>query len=673
MTDGILLAEIQRDRLLRALRHDHHRRGARAQPQHRLPARLPQAAAAAPPRPQGDRHLGDDRPGALRRGTSTTRRRSRSPAAPTRSRSATGRYGARTSDDGDGPATRSRRSATPSRSCGGEGRGDVLVFLSGEREIRDTADALREAASCASTEILPLYARLSAAEQHRVFAAAHRASDRARDQRRRDVADRPRHPLRRRPRHGAHLALQPPAPRCSGCRSSRSRRRQRQPARGPLRPRRRRHLHPPVLGGGLRRAPGVHRAGDPAHQPRVGHPADDGARPRRRRARSRSSTRRTARSVRDGVELLHELGALDPAQEDARSGSPRLGRQLAQLPVDPRLGRMVLEATAGLRRARCWSSRRRCRSRTRASARSDKQQAADQRTPGSPTRRSDFLASCSSGPTSAEQQERCRPARSAGCASASSCTTCASGSGRTSRRSCDRSPRSVGVHAERQPARATPSASHARCSPDCCRTSACGRVEKTGDRRATTRVPRRPRRALRDLPGVGAVAQAARVGDGRPSSSRPLGCSPRQSRGRAGMGRAARAAPRQAHLQRAPLVEARRGSVVAVEKVTLYGVPIVAGRNVQYGRIDPELSRELFIRHALVEGEWRTHHPFFAREPGAARRRRGAREPRPPPRHPRRRRDAVRLLRRPDPGRRRVGRALRHAGGSRPGTPTRTC
>src|SRR6266508_1110713 len=48
------------------------------------------------------------------------------------------------------------------------GRGDVLVFLSGEREIRDTADALRRADQ-RDTEILPLYARLSAAEQHRVF------------------------------------------------------------------------------------------------------------------------------------------------------------------------------------------------------------------------------------------------------------------------------------------------------------------------------------------------------------------------------------------------------------------------------------------------------------------------------------------------------------------------
>src|SRR5204862_817912 len=50
-----------------------------------------------------------------------------------------------------------------------EGPGDILVFLSGEREIRDTADALAGRVR-PGTEILPLYARLSAAEQHRVFA-----------------------------------------------------------------------------------------------------------------------------------------------------------------------------------------------------------------------------------------------------------------------------------------------------------------------------------------------------------------------------------------------------------------------------------------------------------------------------------------------------------------------
>ncbi|WP_251041733.1 ATP-dependent RNA helicase HrpA [Arthrobacter sp. ISL-30] len=62
-----------------------------------------------------------------------------------------------------------------------------------------------------------------------------------------------------------------------------------------------------------------------------------------------------------------------------------------------------------------------------------------------------------------------------------------------------------------------------------------------------------------------------------------------------------------------PHWSSRMGAVMAHEKVTLYGVPIIPGRRVNYGRIDPELSRELFIRHALVEGEWKTHHKFFHR------------------------------------------------------------
>src|SRR5580704_3955688 len=50
-----------------------------------------------------------------------------------------------------------------------EGPGDVLVFLSGEREIRDAADALADQPGLTDLEVLPLYGRLSAAEQHRVF------------------------------------------------------------------------------------------------------------------------------------------------------------------------------------------------------------------------------------------------------------------------------------------------------------------------------------------------------------------------------------------------------------------------------------------------------------------------------------------------------------------------
>ena len=54
-----------------------------------------------------------------------------------------------------------------------------------------------------------------------------------------------------------------------------------------------------------------------------------------------------------------------------------------------------------------------------------------------------------------------------------------------------------------------------------------------------------------------------------------------------------------------------RGAVIADEKVTLYGVPIVAARPVNYGAIDPRVSREIFIQSALVEGDWNTKHKFF--------------------------------------------------------------
>jgi ATP-dependent helicase HrpA len=73
--------------------------------------------------------------------------------------------------------------------------------------------------------------------------------------------------------------------------------------------------------------------------------------------------------------------------------------------------------------------------------------------------------------------------------------------------------------------------------------------------------------------------------------------------------------PVAAHLVKRSYSEPRwsrsSGSAVATEKVTLYGIPIVADRSVLLQRIDPVLARELFIRHALVEGDWQTRHHFF--------------------------------------------------------------
>jgi len=61
-----------------------------------------------------------------------------------------------------------------------------------------------------------------------------------------------------------------------------------------------------------------------------------------------------------------------------------------------------------------------------------------------------------------------------------------------------------------------------------------------------------------------------------------------------------------------PHWEKKQGAVFAFEKVTLYGLPIVTQRKVNYSKIDSAICRELFIRHALVEGEWQTRHRFFS-------------------------------------------------------------
>ena len=61
-----------------------------------------------------------------------------------------------------------------------------------------------------------------------------------------------------------------------------------------------------------------------------------------------------------------------------------------------------------------------------------------------------------------------------------------------------------------------------------------------------------------------------------------------------------------------PHWEMKRAQVVAFEQVTLFGLPIVARRRVHYGPIAPQESRELFIRRALVEGEFQTKGAFFA-------------------------------------------------------------
>ncbi len=62
-----------------------------------------------------------------------------------------------------------------------------------------------------------------------------------------------------------------------------------------------------------------------------------------------------------------------------------------------------------------------------------------------------------------------------------------------------------------------------------------------------------------------------------------------------------------------PHWSASGGQCVAYERVTLLGVPIIAQRLVSYARIDPVVAREVFIQSALVEGDWRTRHHFWPR------------------------------------------------------------
>ncbi len=226
-----------------------------------------------------------------------------------------------------------------------EGPGDILVFLSGEREIRDTADALgklvQSKPALRGTEILPLYARLSFAEQHRVF-QAHSA-------RRVVLATNVAETSLTVP--GIKYVVDPGMARIS--RYSHRLKVQRLP------------IEPISQASANQRKGRCGRTSDGICI-RLYDESDFLGRPEftdpeiLRTNLASVILQMTAiglgdiaafpfidppdrRNVTDGFNLLHELGALDPAQEDPGRRLTPLGRRLAQLPVDPRLARMVLE------------------------------------------------------------------------------------------------------------------------------------------------------------------------------------------------------------------------------------------------------------------------------------------------------------------------------------------
>ncbi len=221
--------------------------------------------------------------------------------------------------------------------------GDVLVFLSGEREIRDTADALADR-DRPGLEVLPLYARLSSAEQHRVF-EAHRgrrvvlATNVAETSLTvpgvRSVVDAG---TARISRYSHRLKVQ----RLPIEKVSRASADQRAGRCGRVAPGTCIRLYSEE---DLDGPPRVHRPRDPAHQPGLGHPPDDRTSGLGDVAAFPFLDPPDPRAVRDGVALLEELGAVDPDRPtDDRRRLTEVGRRLVRLPIDPRLGRMVLEA-----------------------------------------------------------------------------------------------------------------------------------------------------------------------------------------------------------------------------------------------------------------------------------------------------------------------------------------
>jgi ATP-dependent helicase HrpA len=481
-----------------------------------------------------------------------------------------------------------------------EGPGDILVFLSGEREIRDTADALAEVVG-PTTEILPLYARLSMAEQHRVF------SD---------------HPGRRvvlatnvaetsLTVPGIRYVVDPGTARIS--RYSHRTKVQRLP------------IEPISQASARQRAGRCGRVADGICI-RLYSEQDFGARP----AFTDPEILRTSlasvilqmtsiglgdiaafpfldppdnRAVKDGLALLDELGALTRGSPGTQPRSlTTIGKRLAQLPIDPRLGRMVLQAEVNgcVREVIIIAaalSIQDVRDRP-----TEHREAADQlhRRFADPT--SDFVAYLNLWQYLREQQQQL--------------------SSNQFRRMCRREylnhlrirewqdlvaqlrqiAGSVGVATNASSTDATrihQSLLSGLLSHLGLRES--DRTEFTGARSARFQVW--PGSALFRKPPrwvmAGELVETSRLWGRDVARIEPEWVEPLAE-----------------HLVKRsysePHWEAKRGSVVALEKVTLYGLPIVSARTVGYGTVDPELSRELFLRHALVEGDWRTHHAFFA-------------------------------------------------------------
>ncbi|CAL9477082.1 hypothetical protein SUDANB120_02966 [Streptomyces sp. enrichment culture] len=480
-----------------------------------------------------------------------------------------------------------------------EGPGDILVFLSGEREIRDTADALIKK-KLRFTEVLPLYARLSHAEQHRVF-QQHTG-------RRIVLATNVAETSLTVP--GIKYVIDPGTARIS--RYSHRTKVQRLP------------IERISQASANQRKGRCGRTSDGicirlySEDDFVARPEFTDAEILRTNLASVILQMTAAglgeiekfpfidppdhRNIRDGVQLLQELGALDPAEKDPRKRLTPLGRKLSQLPVDPRLARMVLEADRNgcVREVMVIAAALSIQDpRERPS---DKQTQADQHHARFKDETSDFLSFLNLWRYVREQQkERGSSSFRRMCKQEylnflrirewqdiySQLRTVAKG---------------MGIHVNEADA----SEQHVHVSLLAGLLSHIGlkdtdKNEYLGARSAKFAIF--PGSALfKKQPKF--VMSAELVETSRLWARVNAKVEPEWVEPLAG------------HLLKRtysePHWEKDQAAVMAYERVTLYGVPIVAQRKVNYGRIDPEASRELFIRHALVEGDWRTHHKFYA-------------------------------------------------------------
>ncbi|RZU22138.1 ATP-dependent RNA helicase HrpA [Streptomyces sp. BK239] len=484
----------------------------------------------------------------------------------------------------------------------GEGQGDILVFLSGEREIRDTADAL-EKKRYRFTEVLPLYARLSHAEQHRVF-QAHTG-------RRIVLATNVAETSLTVP--GIKYVIDPGFARIS--RYSHRTKVQRLP------------IEPISQASANQRKGRCGRTSDGICI-RLYSEDDFEARPEFTDAEILRTNlasvilQMTAaglgdiekfpfidppdhRNIRDGVQLLQELNALDPAEKDPRKRLTQTGRKLAQLPVDPRLARMVLEADKNgcAREVMVIAAALSIQDPRERPA--DKQAQADQQHARFRDETSDFLAYLNLWRYVREQQ------RERGSSSF--------------RRMCKQEylnflrirewqdiytqlrtvAKQMGIHLNEQDA----AGDSVHVSLLAGLLSHVGMKDVKDGNKNEYLGARNAKFAI--FPGSALFKKQPRF----VMSAELVETSRLWARVNAKI-EPEWVEPLAGHLLKRtysePHWEKDQAAVMAYEKVTLYGVPIVAQRKVNYGRIDPETSRELFIRNALVEGDWRTHHKFYA-------------------------------------------------------------